>query len=142
MPAKSWDTTKTLPIQMTAAFCGMAILTRLLICLCLARFQRPLAVSITMALLLDLSKTQVQLHMDSSGMEIVMSNWTCRAQSTSATGINDAGQVVGYYFANSQDAYGFVKDGATYTTIHVPGADDTIARGINNAGQIVGSYAV
>jgi probable HAF family extracellular repeat protein len=36
--------------------------------------------------------------------------------------------------------HGFLKDGAVFTTIDVPGADDNVANGINNAGQIVGSF--
>jgi probable HAF family extracellular repeat protein len=56
---------------------------------------------------------------------------------TSAYGINNAGQVVGT-FSNATGPHGFLKDGATFTTIDVPGAAHTVAFGINNAGQIVG----
>jgi probable HAF family extracellular repeat protein len=37
-------------------------------------------------------------------------------------------------------AHGFLKDGATYTTLEVPGATDTVASGINDFGQIVGYF--
>ncbi|HBZ70102.1 MAG TPA: hypothetical protein DEP35_10350 [Deltaproteobacteria bacterium] len=33
-----------------------------------------------------------------------------------------------------------MKDGATYTTVDVPGATGTAVSGINNAGEIVGTY--
>ena len=42
------------------------------------------------------------------------------------------------FLANHRRSHGFLKDGATFTTINVPGATDTIAFGINDAGQIVG----
>jgi uncharacterized membrane protein len=59
-------------------------------------------------------------------------------------GINNAGQIVGYYglpvpFAPT---FGFLKDGPTFTTIDPPDTTHaTVALGINNAGQIVGSFA-
>jgi len=56
---------------------------------------------------------------------------------TRAFGINDAGQIVGY-FCNAS-CRGFLKDGATFTTIDA-GASITQAYGINNAGQIVGEF--
>src|SRR5262249_51519462 len=45
-----------------------------------------------------------------------------------------AGQIVGDFFSNG--THGFLKDGATFTTIVV--GRFTEAHGINNAGQIVG----
>ena len=58
---------------------------------------------------------------------------------TSLTGINDTGQIVGF-FDNATGTHGFLKDGATFTTIDVPGANVTNAYGINDAGQIVGVF--
>lgn len=63
---------------------------------------------------------------------------------TVANGIDNAGQVVGY-FQNTSGAYdGFLFDPATgtYLTIDVPTATDTYAQGINNSGQIVGYYDI
>jgi hypothetical protein len=57
---------------------------------------------------------------------------------TMANWINDAGQIVGRYFAGLT-AHGFLKDGATFTTIDVPGAIETDAYGINNAARSWGS---
>src|SRR5215471_3664116 len=57
-----------------------------------------------------------------------------------ASGINDAGQVVGSYdFPQG----GFLYSGGNYTPIKVPTSSalsNTIVSGINNAGQIVGYY--
>jgi len=52
-----------------------------------------------------------------------------------ASGINDAGQIVGSF-----GGHGFLKDGTTFTTIDVPGVTSTDARGINDSGQIVGDF--
>jgi probable HAF family extracellular repeat protein len=63
---------------------------------------------------------------------------------TYATGLNDSGQIVGYYYSsnalNPTEVHGFLKDGQTYTPVDFPGATITYAYGINNAGQIVGYY--
>src|SRR5213593_2462215 len=61
------------------------------------------------------------------------------AFSTEALGINNAGQIVGFFKDNiGSGQHGFLYDRGTFTTIDVPGADSTIALGINNARQIVG----
>jgi hypothetical protein len=54
---------------------------------------------------------------------------------TEASGINDAGQIVGRYNNLTQN---FLLAGGSFTPIDVPGATFTLAYGINNAGQIVG----
>ncbi len=62
---------------------------------------------------------------------------------TSATGINDLGQVVGYY-RDSTNAYrGFIYSNGVYTTIDDPNGQiaygtGTVLNGINDQGQIVG----
>jgi uncharacterized membrane protein len=63
------------------------------------------------------------------------------ASDTEASGINDAGQIVGLY-SDASGGHGFLKDGSTYTSLDVPfaGASGTEALGINNAGAIVGYY--
>jgi probable HAF family extracellular repeat protein len=62
---------------------------------------------------------------------------------TIATGINDAGTVVGYYtagvgFGPGQSVKGFVYNGSTYTTIQVGGETQTKPMDINDNGAIVG----
>ncbi len=61
--------------------------------------------------------------------------------STSVSGINNSGQIVGTY-QDSAGVHSFLRssDGVTYTTISVPGASRTTATGINNLGQVVGYY--
>ena len=54
---------------------------------------------------------------------------------TYAYGINDSGQIVGY-FVDASGSHGFVDTGGTFTTL--PG----IATGINNSGQIVGTFGL
>jgi probable HAF family extracellular repeat protein len=60
---------------------------------------------------------------------------------TFAKGINNAGQIVGYY-SNASGTHGFVYSGGFYTTLDDPSAtvNTTLAWGINDAGQVVGEY--
>ncbi len=61
---------------------------------------------------------------------------------TQGTGINNAGQIVGW-FGDATGTHGFLNAGGTFSTLDVPfpGGDTTRAWGINNAGQIVGSFS-
>lgn len=59
------------------------------------------------------------------------------ATSSSANGINDKGEIVGYYLDTRGLAHGFLLKGKTYTTLDVPGASQTFAAAINNHGRIV-----
>jgi uncharacterized membrane protein len=61
------------------------------------------------------------------------------AVASGASGINDAGQIVGW-FGDGHSAHGFLFDGNGYTSIDVPGAIRTSALGINAAGQIAGTF--
>jgi probable HAF family extracellular repeat protein len=62
-------------------------------------------------------------------------------QGTFAEGINDLGQIVGYYADGNGLDHGFLYSGGTYSTIDDPnGAKGTIAYGINDHGAIVGTY--
>ena len=56
-----------------------------------------------------------------------------------AFGINDHGDVTGFYF-DSTGTHGYLYSSGKYTTLDVPGTFSTLAFGINNAGQIVGEY--
>ena len=62
--------------------------------------------------------------------------------SSYAYGINNSGQIVGYY--NGMDnltARGYLYSNGIYTPVDYPtAASGTTAHGINNAGQIVGTY--
>jgi probable HAF family extracellular repeat protein len=59
--------------------------------------------------------------------------------STSAFGINDAGQIVGA-FGNITGEHGFLDTGGSFTQLDVPGANLTVPIGVNDAGQIVGLF--
>jgi probable HAF family extracellular repeat protein len=60
---------------------------------------------------------------------------------TFATGINDHGQIVGYYFDSHWHEHGFLYSNGTYTTINDPlGVNGTEVLGINDYGKIVGVY--
>ncbi len=58
---------------------------------------------------------------------------------STAAGINNLGQIVGYVDASGV-THGFLLSGGTATTIDVPGANFTNPLGINDSGQIVGRY--
>jgi probable HAF family extracellular repeat protein len=58
-----------------------------------------------------------------------------------AYGINNAGDIVGYYCTNSNCTIaGFLQSGGNTTTITVPGATSTTAWGVNNSDDVVGYY--
>jgi probable HAF family extracellular repeat protein len=63
------------------------------------------------------------------------------SNSTTAFGINNAGQISGT-FHNSSGEHGFVDTGGIFTTIDVPFAVPftTVVNGINDAGDVVGTY--
>ena len=59
---------------------------------------------------------------------------------TSASGINDLGQVCGQYMDSQGVRHGFLKHGAVITSFDVPGADGTAFYTINNEGEVAGPY--
>jgi probable HAF family extracellular repeat protein len=59
---------------------------------------------------------------------------------TFAQGINDPGQVVGYFY-DSTGTHGFSKTGSSFTTLNYPGAPSSFAEGVNNKGDIAGWYS-
>lgn len=61
------------------------------------------------------------------------------AKRTVASGIDDGGQIVGYY-DDSAGTHGFVLRDDRFATIDFPGAVFTIALGIGAHGEIVGTY--
>ncbi len=58
---------------------------------------------------------------------------------TSVGGINEKGDIVGFYDSKN-GGRGFLLSGGTYTTISFSDSVSTYARGIDQAGQIVGDY--
>jgi uncharacterized membrane protein len=69
------------------------------------------------------------------------------ALSTSASGINAGGDIVGSY-ADSKGIHGFIRSGGTFTTIDFPTEDpanpvkSTDVRGIGPGGDVVGTYTL
>jgi uncharacterized membrane protein len=66
------------------------------------------------------------------------------ALDTQAFGINNSGQISGFYLSGSSLAdalqQGFILTNGTFSTIDVPGSAYTGVFGINDAGQVVGGY--
>jgi len=63
------------------------------------------------------------------------------AVATFPNGINDRGDIVGYYVDGDGATHGFLRNRNKYVTVDFPGAGATAASGINNLGQIVGNYS-
>lgn len=61
-------------------------------------------------------------------------------QNSQATGINNAGNAVGFYLPTTDTSVGFLDTGGTISSIDPFGSTFTQALGINNAGEIVGFY--
>jgi hypothetical protein len=61
-------------------------------------------------------------------------------QNSQATGINNAGNAVGFYLPTTDTSIGFLDKGGSISTIDPFGSTFTQALGINNAGEIVGFY--
>jgi probable HAF family extracellular repeat protein len=57
---------------------------------------------------------------------------------TAATGINDSGEIVGYF--SDSATHGFIDQRGAFTQLDYPGAISTQAQGVNRAGEVVGSY--
>ncbi len=62
------------------------------------------------------------------------------ALSTTATGINNAGVIVGYDFDTRGVIHGFMMSNGVVSAIDNPKGTATLCEGINSAGQIVGEY--
>src|ERR1700730_2858830 len=77
----------------------------------------------------------------SADWSVTYSNGNTISGRTTASGINNAGQIVGSYTSDKGNGSGF-RSGGTYTTINDPSATKgTAATAINDARQIVGSYS-
>ncbi|MGA2184574.1 MAG: NHL repeat-containing protein, partial [Bryobacteraceae bacterium] len=59
---------------------------------------------------------------------------------TQPKGINDPGQIVGFYINGPPGSHGFLLNHGTYTSIDYPGAGQTQVWGISGNGAIVGTY--
>lgn len=64
------------------------------------------------------------------------------AVSTTLSGINARGDIVGSYVGSDKMFHGFLLRDGVFRTIDIPNAAGTDARGINPAGDIVGGYSL
>lgn len=62
------------------------------------------------------------------------------ATNTQINGMNDAGDVVGFYVDSAQKTHGFVLKQGKFTSFDFEGATATQGRAINNSGDIAGLY--
>jgi len=62
------------------------------------------------------------------------------ALGTILSGINNSGQITGYYLDPTGPDRGFLYANGSFTAINFPNATQTLSLGINNAGNIVGYY--
>jgi len=90
----------------------------------------------------DLNETVVGTgYVTAVGTFIAINDPNAATNGTDSFGINNLGQVVGFYEKPSfSSVNGFLYSGGTYTTINVPGQFGTQCYGINNYGEIVGYY--
>lgn len=61
------------------------------------------------------------------------------ATSVTATGVDDAGVIVGFFF-NGTATQGFIDSNGTFANFEANGSINTMILGINNSGQAVGVY--
>lgn len=94
-----------------------------------------------------LSLAVVSPHADANVYTFAAFNIPGASYGTYAQGVNDAGQIVGFY--QSAGNYGFLRDSdGTYRMVDVSGAtqyyyaEGTVANGINGNGNVVGTYHV
>jgi probable HAF family extracellular repeat protein len=73
---------------------------------------------------------------NSSCFDVVDPN---NAGTTQAEGVNDSGEIVGFYDDASGNDHGFSYLNAAYTTIDCPGETGTLLFGINDSGVMVGA---
>lgn len=60
--------------------------------------------------------------------------------STTAAGINNAGEIAGFYVDAGGNTHGFLEIGGVFMTIDDPNGTNTMLLGLNNVGQAVGSF--
>ena len=61
------------------------------------------------------------------------------ATSTTAFGINDTGEIAGFYTDAAGNTHGFIFTGGAFSTVDVAGARSTLLTRIKNDGSITGA---
>lgn len=59
---------------------------------------------------------------------------------TQALGVNDLGEIVGFYTDASGVQHGYIDNGGVFTSFDPPGSASTTINGLNDKGDIVGFY--
>ena len=59
---------------------------------------------------------------------------------TQALGVNNLGEIVGFYTDAAGDQHGYIDKGGVFTSFDPPGSASTTINGVNNLGEIVGFY--
>ena len=62
------------------------------------------------------------------------------ATSTTAYGINDTGEIAGFYSDGAGKSHGFIYAGGAFSTVDVAGAGSTLLTRIKNEGAVTGVY--
>jgi hypothetical protein len=60
--------------------------------------------------------------------------------STMALGVNDLGEIVGFYVDSDGNQHGYIDNNGVFTSFDPPGSRSTTINGINDKGDIVGFY--
>lgn len=59
---------------------------------------------------------------------------------TQALGVNDLGEIVGFYVDADGNQHGYIDNGGVFTSFDPPGSASTTINGLNDKGDIVGFY--
>lgn len=59
---------------------------------------------------------------------------------TQALGVNDQGEIVGFYVDSNGVQHGYIDNGGVFTSFDPPGSASTTINGLNDKGDIVGFY--
>lgn len=59
---------------------------------------------------------------------------------TQALGVNDEGEIVGFYVGADGNQHGYIDNGGVFTSFDPPGSASTTINGLNDKGDIVGFY--
>jgi hypothetical protein len=57
-----------------------------------------------------------------------------------ALGVNDLGEIVGFYVDAMHNQHGYIDNNGVFTSFDPPGSRSTTINGINDKGDIVGFY--
>jgi len=61
---------------------------------------------------------------------------------TQALGVNNEGEIVGFYVDGNGVQHGYIDNGGVFTSFDPPNSASTTINGVNNKGQIVGFYTI